>query len=678
MAVRNDRAPGLLAFCRRYLDLVGLVGCFVIGAAVTALSYVAGIGQYGFGFAFIAGCALYLLYRSRLASSTGTPTDALGLRAVLGGTVVYLLALLGGIYLATAEPYVRPPGHFLLFTVAFATVLVDVLAVERERLAVFTGLTKILLASIAFRSIRFFSYPVFPGNDVYFHTILARRIAQTGRIPSPETVSFPKYAVTSLWHATVAAVQLVFGLDATSAVFAGIVVPFAVLTVLAAFAIVLRHTGQSQPALLAALFVSVGDMFLVRGLTSITPSSLVVGFTFVLLLLLLVQLERLQHVAVFVVLIATFLTHQLSAFGMVAVLGSFFLGTRLYRVLAGSVSRRSLESTLLPRRPPVTFAHLLFAGVTMVFVWMHVPSGPEAGNFFTGAIERAVDAGAELLGLTGASEEGDAAYVGAFATYSFLSNLLYSLGYSLLMLFGVVGALVWLREDHQSPSRLAYVVVALVLLTMIYPMTYLGLDLLFIPHRLIVFLEIFLAILGGVAAWKLYVSTDFRGAHVATGALVVSLVFFSITAPYVNRNDPMYDDERVSRTELTQAELDGMLWASVNGEFVYADPRMSNRVLGFMAREAGIANPTPMRAYPNVSAPNASFANPPGPAAATPNGSAVVILREYTTRQTLVYGGTYGSGQKRLDGSDVRNKTLLLSRVYANGETANYYVETEG
>ena len=56
--------------------------------------------------------------------------------------------------------------------------------------------------------------------------------------------------------------------------------------------------------------------------------------------------------------------------------------------------------------------------------------------------------------------------------------------------------------------------------------------------------------------------------------VVVALIFFMVTTPYVNRNDAIYCNERTYRSECTNSEVASILWAisHSSNEIIYKDP----------------------------------------------------------------------------------------------------------
>lgn len=647
--------------CRRYLDLVALAGCTAIGIGITGLSVIAGIAQYGMGSAFLLACLTYVGLRRRLPlppseSHLHRPRSrtalhrwfsrvpmklSIGLGWVLISTVVFLIALFGAIYTGLAHPYDRPPIHFALITAAYTTVIVDALA-ARHRSAILVGLCKLVLVSIAFRAIRFLSFATIPGIDVHFHVRLAGRIASSGYIPSYEAVG-SKYVATPIWHLLVATTEVIFDVSTEYAVFGAIVVVFTVGTILLAFAITRQITGSAEPALLTALFIAISDMFIVRGVTSITPSSLVIIYTFLILLLALVHLRKYQHLAVFLTFAAAFLTHQLSAFALLIVLIMLIGIAKLYR----------LGSTVYAGHRSLYAPHALFAITALVFIWMLIPSGDL--SFFDRMIQRLVRTGIRIVTASGGND--GSGYASAFGSHSFLSNILYSLGYSLLLYIGVVGALIWVHPTNQSRTQVTYAATAFVFFSLIYPMTYIGLDLLLIPHRLIVFLEIFLAVFASVAVWTVYQAIDSRLSHIALVVVICLLIAAMLTTPYVNRGNPVYGEERVERTELTHAEVDGLLWAVKYGDQVYTDPSVYSSILRDQTTDTTMFESSTTESYP----PDLSFET-----------DSITAIRTAMIDQPIEYSGTFGTEARTISGRDVQDEQRDSHRVYDNGAVINY------
>jgi len=127
----------------------------------------------------------------------------------------------------------------------------------------------------------------------------------------------------------------------------------------------------------------------------------------------------------------------------------------------------------------------------------------------------------------------------------------------------------------------ALVFAASLLFIVIYPGTYIGLNQLFIPHR---FLPIFQLIFIIFSAFSLIVLYNLHLARISRVFLIFFIfimVFLLVTAPYINRNDPVYSKNMELRTEITLSELTGIYWGQhyATDKYITVDPLITQRSL---------------------------------------------------------------------------------------------------
>lgn len=321
------------------LDLLAAGCCFAGGAVILVLSFTIGFGQYGMGAAFITAPLLYAVLRR----SESQQLPKASFRAYKAATILFFLTLAASTVVYLQEPYRRPPLYFALITLAFGTIIVDILYIDnRGRIATLT-LGKLVLASLAFRAGRFYVLESIPGNDTQFHLRLANIITETGHRPAFSVLE-SKYVFTPIWHASISISRIVPDLGSVDVLFLGAAVPFAIITILVGYSIGYRLTEDVHVGLLAALFASTADMLLVRGVTAIYTSSFVICY-FALVLILLYsdgKQQRRSAVIMFLLVVAVF-THQLSSFAVLLVLSAMMAS----QYLVGPNSRFAISKSAI-------------------------------------------------------------------------------------------------------------------------------------------------------------------------------------------------------------------------------------------------------------------------------------------------------------------------------------------
>lgn len=618
------------------LTLILSICCFAIGIGVLSLSYVFNIGQWPLGFAFLlAPIGAFIL-----AQTGFTQPDQI--RPIVDprfATTAYLLLLTLGIVTAFQTQYSRPTIHFIAISAAIALISIDLsrpASTRRDAIA----LSKILAAGIVFRAGRWFQYENIPGKDINDHYALAMQIAAGGKVPlSSEFAS--RYVDAPLLHLTIAISKITSQLEYKSVLFLTIIFPFTLGTVLATYAIIRRLNFGSNAAVFAAVFVCIGDMFLVRGLTSMTPSVLVILYSILVFFLFSTVLKN-KTIILIIFVISSIFSHQLSAIGLLFMIFFFTAGARLYVWLNPEWKRRSspLEQWLL-----------LWIAVALLFIlWQSIS--------YTGGERTFLEAGVMRVYYTIVSVGADASSgVGGYegGSHTFLSDLLYQLGYGLILFVGLVGLIRAMDTEYLSERRFALAVTGIGLFTLLYPLTFLGLNLLIIPHRLLVFLQFIAAVFGGFAVAQLYHS-EIPKRRIITSGLLLLIVFSALTTPYLNQNDPVYNDERVYQTGVTDAELETILWAVDNSNTVYIDPVLDERMVMLEHQRRGHGLPsTNIYYYPT----NMTYRS----------DAAIVSRQSIVTRDQIPTRDTFGVGSV-VEGETLSESFHNSSKIYTTGNSS--------
>ncbi|KAF5432072.1 hypothetical protein C5S35_17580 [Candidatus Methanophagaceae archaeon] len=634
------------------------------GLVITYLSFSAGIGQYGLGLAFLAGAFVYLYLRmshqingldTEMSDSNGKSTHKTVLKLT---NAIFLICFAISIYILHQAIYIRPPIYFVLVTVAYLSIFLELFHINKEGPACYLNILKTILLSLSFRAGLYFSFPTIPGADTQFHLGFANLIAETGHVPGYE--SFPsQYVYTTLWHVLVASTDILLDVDTSKLLFLSIVLPFVILTSLFLFLIV-KKIANVQTGLIALLFVNIADMFFVRGLTNINASALVLCL-FIIILFCLIQEKNktIFSACVLLMMFCTVFTHQLSTFCVFIVFSVLLVSKPLYDFLSSQFAPCDNQVKKLSWN--LNSAMFTYFLVLLLFHWSMMGMGGET-TFFGGMAGRLKGTlsrmFSEYTDVTDAADAAACTYVTTFATFDNWSNLLYNLGYSILMGLAVVGVLIWLNRRYISLTRFSYIVAAGCLFAIIYPGTYIGLDLMFIPHRFISFLEVFLVVFAAYSVYNLYrISVQSKG-RIVVCFVVAALIFFMVTTPYVNRNDTIYCQEREYRSEFTNSEVASDVWAISHpgNEIIYIDS---------LFKQGKISTVTPlnlsvksMRYYPTN----------------TENLEGLVIVRPFFEERggTVFVAGTFGKLRAHNSSQFLSTVTKDYNLVFSSGGTRIY------
>ena len=559
------------------LSIVFLLG----GIVIVALSYIAGIGQYGLGLAFLCAPLGYMLIRRASRNyiqvdncTIQQPRVNLFLTLDICFWVFYSVSLIILYHML----YFRPWYYFLCVAVAFTILIVQALLIKFKFWNIVFYFFKAILLSLTFRAGRFFAFPNIPGSDTHFHLIIAKYISDFGYIPSSEIAD--KYAFTPLWHIYDAIHMIILDVGMAQSLF--ILASAIIIATTFLVYVIGKNLFDFRIGLIASVFVSLADMIFVRTLSNINPALLVMVYFLVLICCLHYRKKAFYGIAILMV-IALFWTHQLSVFAVYLALIGYYICDKAISSnyfhhigLSATSEKQLIKPTYLNTR------FMLFTSIYMIFFWGLIGEDTaDERSFFGQMVSRFASTMRRMIGEYSSSiEPPTTTYEKLFSNFDLVDSFLYNLGYGMLFCLALVGALLVLK-GWCNRERLSLLSAMFLLFIIIYPGTYIGLNQLFIPHRFLPFLQFICVIFAAFSLVILYRSAPERRSRIILTFFVLAMVFFLITTPYINRNDLIYSKSMESRTEIMLSELAGVSWGqgvSVDNR-ITVDPHISQRSL---------------------------------------------------------------------------------------------------
>ena len=608
------------------------------GISTIFISTVIGGGQHGLGIALLMPSLLYLYINSDDISVTTTPISKEKIVRFLN--ILFFGLLSGGAVVGVYPRYNRPLSHFVFFSAATTLIVIEIYHRKSGRRRSIFVLSKIIILSIVFRIIRFNNFETMPGSDLHFHYQFTEALIAAEQLPVSEFEG-NKYLITSLWHILVSSTHYVTDLIFEDLIIASIVIPFTIVTVSGTYAITRQFVIENEIALLSGLLVSVGDQFILRGVTSITPSSLVIIFTVMVIFLITHSLSNRSISLALLLVFAGILTHQLSTFAMVVIVFSLTLGSGFdYITPIRQISLSQIKSLFY-----VSVVSLLI----LFLVWGY---GTYSGQTFFDRIILRISR--ILVGLSERTGETDYTSI----SEGFVSDLLYTMGYNIVVGFGVFGLLYSLHENNSHSNKHSFIygfaAATGVLFILIYPLTIVGINQLFIPHRMLVFLQLFAICYAAIGLHILITISNENKHIILVSAIVFIMIFMLLTTPFLNRNTPIYNENRVERSELTEGEISAHIWASkYDTNKIYTDPLVGNSKL----QTANVHTKNVERHKTDVKA----WMSEPG--------ESVFILREYiANKDEIEVTGTYARSNS-LSVSELIKATSENAHIYNNGRS---------
>lgn len=548
--------------------------CFIFlfgGFSIIYLSYFSGIGQYGMGFAFFFGAVIYLYLKKFRINFIEFKEGLYSYRKrklLILNILFFTCISLSNIILYNSL-YFRPAAYFVLITIGFSTIFIEIFLIKGSYFN-WLIICKILLLSLMFRASRFFTFPIIPGYDTQFHISVAKYIINTGYVPGYDIAL--KYTSTPLWHIFEAQSGIILSTNFQTLLFYTVAAPFIIILSLFLF-ILVKETYHEKVGLISVILLNVANMIFVRGVTSIYTCSLVHCFFIIMLYSLIKEKKEPFPFITLVVIYAMILTHQLTTFFVFLI----FIGLLLGRYFFALYNVNPLKySTVKNGATNISLNTILLFFVSLITQWSFTGLSGDNLSFFDKVTYRLVHTLTRMyIEYTSQSDILATSYGNYFSQYSVLSNLLYSAGNSILMAFAVIGLLLIISNKNKFTVSFSYICATAILFTFIYIFTYIGLDQVFIPHRVLSFYELFLVIFASYSIYVIYTALNkAKWQQIMFILVFTSFIFLMLTTPFINRNDPLYCSDRDYRTELTLSELSAIGWSSTfqNNEVLYVDP----------------------------------------------------------------------------------------------------------
>jgi hypothetical protein len=200
------------------------------------------------------------------------------------------------------------------------------------------------------------------------------------------------------------------------------------------------------------------------------------------------------------------------------------------------------------------------------------------------------------------------------------------------------------------------------LYTIIYPGTLIGLNQLFIPHRFISHLEIFLIIFAAVAMYVLYNSINKKYKLSAISIVAMFLIFFMVTTPFINNNDSLYNSDRVHREGYMYSELKAIEWNNIYSvdKKIVVDPLIKSRPLSTVSSLS--VSSTELQGYPRNLDVKTISSN--------------ILIRQYVKdRPDMIIGGTFGKIRKTNLRSFIQIVPKECNKIYSANSGSVYMQE---
>jgi hypothetical protein len=524
------------------------------------------------------GCILYLAAVRQNEDERTLPVLSTPAAMVLPSIVTVGMALM---VLATALQGARTSLFFAISAVVGTLLFGQILFTSDNDFHRGIILFQIVLFALVFRLLALYATPGYIGIDVWTH--MAELSSAIYEERSLGAISYDKHFAAPFFHLFVVAAAVVYDVSLRIGLFLslGLAMPLSILLVYAAANLLV----PSRWATLAAGLFAVSSHVALWGIHLI-PTSMGLVF-FLAIVYALLRVMRIEYTGrdfglMIFLSIAIILTHQVSTFILLVLLGAAFLAQVVFMI--GPLGLSEVHSRVLETRKPVNLVGLLvFNFGFAIFVWSLTPFredsflGTVLGWFGETLSESAGFLSLASPGATGEEEEPGAA---AETTTTLLDQVvpyINELGFLMLFGFTLVGCLYVVHRRRAEQSVFTLMLGTGVMLFFVLGLPMFGIRN-FIPTRWFAFLFALMAILGTIGLRTL--SRNLSPAPVLAIMLVVALIFpgAMMVASNSNIDNPVFEEQHeqlaYEEDEIAAAYAVGEMTGSPAGQNITEDQHL--------------------------------------------------------------------------------------------------------
>lgn len=558
---------------QRNIDVIAALIGMVAGIGVSGLNLI-----YSNEYLITMGpmlaivCLGYLIFRRKLLGDSPEPADA-GTTLTLAVNIIFWASFAGSVYSLSTEILHRPLIYFLLTSLSAAMIALQILY-YRGKGTIWLVLFEILILSLSIRASAFWVFPTIPGADSWWHAEVVKDYVARGQIfqQLSTTGGVNHYYSMPVMHLNVAITQMVTGIGYKAAMFLGASLPLLLSTVFVF--LIGRWLVNDRVGLLAMLLLSLSDYHIRWGAENIIAMSFGITLFTMILYLLMVrgsQAEVFRRVLITMLMIVLILTHTVSAFIMACFLLVAAIGSYIYKFLYRD--RNQGERSMLT----FTLAELFI--VAMLFHAMYIYMIREGMSFFdsmTGWFYRSIMEKAEFLVTRAPSAATEWGQIGPIMNIS---------GYLLLLLWGIIGCLLWLSWKHHSKTKVGLIAAIVVMIGLPLSFPVFGISNIE-PTRWPAFYYVILSIPAAVSILTITNRIRYQALRgFVSASIIFGFSFLMITNSVSNADSPVYAAYLNERLVYTESEMAVAQWviSTYDGKII-TDSRYGGTV---MYREGG-------------------------------------------------------------------------------------------
>jgi hypothetical protein len=515
----------------KYLAIFGII----IGFIAIFLSLRYHLNREYLGVAIITGSSLYIVCRN-LLKRRQVKVYRFPRWSIWVTFILFMFFIFFSETVVRNSLYYRSAGYILLIMGAVIICLLQVeLFVDQANLSwmITAILLEICVLGLSVKSSAFFMYPDVSGNDPFFHQRVIQEIVTQGIIPVTSYQSLPLMHLISASFMFLTDLSSKFGLFYIS-----------ILQSLVYLGLYFLGKGisDSKTGLIAVILFSLSDYSIQWGVQIIPMTVGTILFTLILISVFQRaysrdEKDKTSWTVVIIILGASLIVaHSLSSLIVLVVLATIALATSIYNLF-------------IKTKDWVQWSLTILLCIGLFTYWMYAFSSPGL-DFFSMVVK-------SFNSAIATAEVGDVSRVSLAQELNYTSVLLSEMGWSLLLVITIAGALESITKRIRQPSGRLIAAITGVLLIVTYGGAIIGAGAI-LPARWIVFLYVPAAVLGASYLTKMIASST-NMLRISGLLFVVVISFFMITQPGRAMPDsPLYAPEFGFRLGFYSSEIQGL------------------------------------------------------------------------------------------------------------------------
>ena len=516
------------------------------GVLSIILSFKHKLNREDVGIVFLIGSFLSLCVARNVLQTGENSQTSERTHFLKASLVVWICLAVFSIYtfLNSRQDYYLPLIYFLSISLMAVIISMQILIPKKlSKFAICIMFVEIIILSTILNGSFLLLFPTPYGNDSLVHIGYISYIMNTGNIDGFSAIG--KYHDFPIYHILFAETMLMSNIDNSVAV---LVFGFVQTLILLFVLIVCGRLFNIKAGLLSALLISFATYLLVPKYTHFTGSFAVIFFVIFLYFLLFHSDSKIFSMSVcyLIVLIALNFIHPLIPIIIIFTIFIMLAGKHLFK---------------FSFRMKTSFVALNI--ILILFQWTRSTQKGDMLSTFVGSMESALDGGRRSITQATTS-----------LFYNRIDIVMYELGNIVLILFGIAGALTFLRPDNLNnlwkegkvvciqEKKILLSLVTLIFiplpyfLAMIYPNS--------LPARWFAYIDVLAGIFAGGILVTYYNGLSRYKFRYAIFVIMFVLIFFSITSPTANPNSQLYSRNLSNRFALTASEDQGIRFVKIN------------------------------------------------------------------------------------------------------------------